>query len=485
MNPLAFMTHPSIRIKGAENNYTPTICSDPECSTKIPHMHCPFCVKTDFYQDPVILKAHYRVKHVDKGIEFAALKILRCCDHCDIVGIIKGEKKFKGAHWHCYKCRNGFNRRDEALKHYRTHFRNPQTTFQIQIAQDVTQSVTDDVENHDATTNIQDEGVIHPVLTEAACLASPDQVCGEESEYSDKVMSDGGFQVSIAANETINTADGQTIMIISEEHLETARLDSPLDVHIVTQSKHSSGEEEKDDKICGKKYEVLEDHCSKLEKDNAALLAEVERLKLQSQILCAEINSYKKRESELLQQLSANSSVNLQSLISELETQHRELIQAQLGQLRTAYITQLAHGGPQSTKVLQVGFSANTEIQPEQGVTILKEEDLTHNEVESAGERNVVDNGNAGNYSGSGITEEEMVVSTSSQDDQINVSMVMASPLVMCVEEGSNCSPSIKHEQVDLDQDSDLNRSGVGTSGQLSENNPLSSEPKAKRKCKR
>ena len=63
------------------------------------------------------------------------LKILRCCDTCDIVGIIKGEKRFKGAHWHCYRCRNGFNRRDEAIKHYKTHFRNPQTTFQIQITQ--------------------------------------------------------------------------------------------------------------------------------------------------------------------------------------------------------------------------------------------------------------------------------------------------------------------------------------------------------------
>jgi len=36
-----------------------------------PHMHCPFCVKSEFYADPTILKAHYRVKHVDKGIEFA------------------------------------------------------------------------------------------------------------------------------------------------------------------------------------------------------------------------------------------------------------------------------------------------------------------------------------------------------------------------------------------------------------------------------
>ena len=34
---------------------------------------------------------------------FAGLKILRCCDHCDIVGTIKGSKEFKGAHWHCYR----------------------------------------------------------------------------------------------------------------------------------------------------------------------------------------------------------------------------------------------------------------------------------------------------------------------------------------------------------------------------------------------
>lgn len=34
-------------------------------------MHCPFCVKTETYPDPVILRAHYRVKHVDKGLDFA------------------------------------------------------------------------------------------------------------------------------------------------------------------------------------------------------------------------------------------------------------------------------------------------------------------------------------------------------------------------------------------------------------------------------
>uniref|UniRef100_M3XIV0 C2H2-type domain-containing protein n=1 Tax=Latimeria chalumnae TaxID=7897 RepID=M3XIV0_LATCH len=134
----AFITHPSVRIKGTEHNYNPVLCQDDQCaaSSKGSHMHCPFCSVTEAYQDPVILRAHYRVKHVDKGLDFAGLKVLRCCNHCEIVGTIKGEKKFKGAHWHCYRCRNGFNRRDEAVKHYKTHFRNPHTTFQIQITQD-------------------------------------------------------------------------------------------------------------------------------------------------------------------------------------------------------------------------------------------------------------------------------------------------------------------------------------------------------------
>ena len=72
-----FQTHPSVRIKGSENVYTPVQCLDDACAIKTPHLHCPFCVKTDSYTDPVILKAHYRVKHVDKGIEFAG-NAIRC-----------------------------------------------------------------------------------------------------------------------------------------------------------------------------------------------------------------------------------------------------------------------------------------------------------------------------------------------------------------------------------------------------------------------
>ena len=68
-----FQTHPSVRVKGTENNYNPVMCLDATCGNRNPHMHCPFCLKSEYYHDPVILKAHYRVKHVDKGIDFAGM----------------------------------------------------------------------------------------------------------------------------------------------------------------------------------------------------------------------------------------------------------------------------------------------------------------------------------------------------------------------------------------------------------------------------
>ena len=60
-----------MRLKGTEDNYEPVLCAIPDCPKRLPHLHCPFCPKSDVFHDPVILKAHYRVKHVDKGIDFS------------------------------------------------------------------------------------------------------------------------------------------------------------------------------------------------------------------------------------------------------------------------------------------------------------------------------------------------------------------------------------------------------------------------------
>ncbi|XP_038075386.1 uncharacterized protein LOC119743104 [Patiria miniata] len=67
------VAHPSVRMKGAEADWTPIQCTDRECShslMKAPHLHCPFCSQDSLFTDEILLKAHYRVKHVNKGINF-------------------------------------------------------------------------------------------------------------------------------------------------------------------------------------------------------------------------------------------------------------------------------------------------------------------------------------------------------------------------------------------------------------------------------
>lgn len=349
-------THPSVRIRGTETNFNPVQCLEPTCRNKNPHMHCPFCVKSESYQDPVILKAHYRVKHVDKGIEFAGLKILRCCDHCDIVGIIKGEKKFKRAHWHCYKCRNGFNRRDEAIKHYKTHFRNPQTTFQIQIAQEVNQ-----VSHLAATHTIsQEEVTIHPVLADAAILSSPNteqhtfvtRTTG--SNVTNGKSSDGAVHVSVAANETVDTSDSQTIMIIKEDI-------SNLNNSFATQIISNEDVAILDDKISSEKqYALLQDKYDQLVVEKAQIeqdyKTEINHLKLQIQILNRDLTNYQKRERELLGRLCPAAEKSISEMVQQMEEQYRNLLDCHLAQLRSTYLSSL----PSTNNAESASSSSNT-----------------------------------------------------------------------------------------------------------------------------
>ncbi|XP_045172229.2 uncharacterized protein LOC123534181 isoform X2 [Mercenaria mercenaria] len=332
-------THPSVRIKGTETNYIPVQCFDPVCADKAPHMHCPFCVKTDTYTDPVILKAHYRVKHVDKGIEFAGLKVLRCCDRCDIVGVIKGEKKFKGAHWHCYKCRNGFNRRDEAIKHYKTHFRNPQTTFQIQIAQDINQPVTQAFETEEAAACIPtDSFSVHASLTE-----------GVPAHSSGISMLPRGLEGMVAmpgvgAVETVGVSDTQTIMIIQDDgqgnlsamqEFCTTQDSDPPDLTISDEIDDTSQDT----------VQELRDKIAQLEKEKAEQKAHIALLSKKIEEQSQQIEAYKLREQSLLEQMqelqqgmSVPQDRVIQDLCSQLETQHKELIRKQITQLKHSLV---------------------------------------------------------------------------------------------------------------------------------------------------
>lgn len=358
-----FITHPSVRIKGTETNYVPVQCFEPLCKDKYPHMHCPFCMKSETYSDPVILKAHYRVKHVDKGIEFAGLKVLRCCDQCDIVGIIKGEKKFKGAHWHCYKCKNGFNRRDEAIKHYKTHFRNPLTTFQIQIAQDINQPSNQGFENEEATTGIQTQDFsVHQSLSESAythTVSLPSLHKGL-----DFVAMPG-----VGAVETVG--DTQTIMIIQEDGSISSLQESPIVTQVVSSSDVSSmlAESQSDpaqdaeDTMESEQMNDIEDQLlqriAELEKENKEQELEIVKLKKVIQSQTEKLATFKFLEQELHEQQHVPKFKTIQDLCVKLEVQHRELLKQQLAELKRAFAQSLV---PQPNLIFLNSHTLNEDL---------------------------------------------------------------------------------------------------------------------------
>ncbi|XP_058889318.1 uncharacterized protein LOC117426177 isoform X2 [Acipenser ruthenus] len=351
----AFIAHPSVRIKGTEHNYNPVLCQDEKCasSSKGNHMHCPFCSIAEAYQDPVILRAHYRVKHVDKGIDFAGLKVLRCCNHCEIVGTIKGEKKFKGAHWHCYRCRNGFNRRDEAVKHYKTHFRNPHTTFQIQITQEVNsrQYYEQSVEAHPkaygglaitAGSN-GDYNTIGSVLAQTviATATGTETLITEVSKVSS--VSNG---ITVGAEETVGPcpqSSGRQTLVLMDPDGESGNLLYEETTSIITEQ----GGESLDQNL------LLEKQLIELHQHNQALRQEKEEVEKK---LGAEIQELKDHVAGLVQanvkmfeelqvyRAADDTEQKISKLMESMERQHQELLQTQLAALRKEMLQGAVNG---------------------------------------------------------------------------------------------------------------------------------------------
>ncbi|XP_053376074.1 uncharacterized protein LOC123533369 [Mercenaria mercenaria] len=154
-------THPSVRIKGTENDFTPVECFEADCAITDLHMHCPFCPRTDSYSDVALLKAHYTKQHINKALEFSGLKILRCYDTCEVVTRHTDCKTFKGGHWHCYNCTSANGGRVECLDHFKRHLSAYACSFQIRVAKDVNPgcssfgTVIHEIENADASLHME------------------------------------------------------------------------------------------------------------------------------------------------------------------------------------------------------------------------------------------------------------------------------------------------------------------------------------------
>ncbi|XP_051536725.1 uncharacterized protein LOC127430743 isoform X2 [Myxocyprinus asiaticus] len=344
----AFVAHPSVRIRGTENTYTPVLCQDEKCAgqEKGVHMHCPLCSVAEAYQDPVILRAHFRIKHVDKGIDFAGLKVLRCCNHCEIVGTIKGEKRFKGAHWHCYRCRNGFNRRDEAIKHYKTHFRNPHTTFQIQVTQNVNcrQYYGESSEAHaKAYEGLAvsfgpggDDTSIGSILTQPILTA------GSETLLTVEPKEDGERNgIPLGAEEEVGSSqhpsDGTQTLVLMDPDGQGSSVIYDTSAGILTEQEAEGFEQALLQKRLLELHQQIDTLRQEKETMEKTLQTEIKQLKEQvASLVQSNVRMFEELQAY---QCPDHSQQKLVKLMESLEAQHKELLQVQLASLRRELLT--------------------------------------------------------------------------------------------------------------------------------------------------
>ncbi|TSK72046.1 hypothetical protein Baya_3030 [Bagarius yarrelli] len=347
----ALKAHPSVRIRAPEISYLPVLCQDDKCAGREigAHMHCPLCTIAEAYQDPVILRAHFRIKHVDKSIDFAGLKVLRCCNHCEIVGTIKGEKRFKGAHWHCYRCRNGFNRRDEAVKHYKTHFRNPHTTFQIQVTQDVNcrQYYNSNPEaNAKAysglavslgaggdTTSVSSIITSSQVLTTASATETTTLLTVEHKENGESNDMLLGAEDEVDSSQH-TPAQTQTLVLMDPDG-NTGKLIYDEATGIITEQSEESLDLQKHLLELNQQLDALRQEKESVEK---SLRSEIKQLK--EQIASLVQSNVKMFEELQVYRSPEHSQHRLSKLMDSLQTQHKALLQAQLASLRQEILSQ-------------------------------------------------------------------------------------------------------------------------------------------------
>ncbi|CAN7993492.1 unnamed protein product [Ixodes hexagonus] len=319
MDARKLIAHPSVRVRGSENIFEPTVCTSVKCPPeKGLHFHCPFCGKGVIFKDARIVKAHYRVKHVDKGLCFAGLKMLRCSATCRMWGAIKGEKKFRGPHWHCYKCRNGFCRRDEAMKHYETHFKLPQTTFQINIVQDVNEGMGIQIQaDKDSTMELSD-GMIS-----SSSGLDPEADCTEAVSVTVDMTEDTSSEHHLSPD---LSGAPTSFMVVHEEDAKSLSSDPGSLEDLTVRNTFL-------EKLVTEFKQQLDNLKAKRAETENVLRAEIYRLQRQLEVKNVELELLRKRERELTSQKPSFTGT-VDKLLKNLQSQHTELLQQHIAQAR-------------------------------------------------------------------------------------------------------------------------------------------------------
>uniref|UniRef100_A0A1E1XFT8 Putative myosin class ii heavy chain n=1 Tax=Amblyomma aureolatum TaxID=187763 RepID=A0A1E1XFT8_9ACAR len=318
------IAHPSVRMRGSEHSFEPIECSSDKCTAQpVPHLHCPFCTKSSVFKDPRIVKAHYRVKHVDKGLYFAGLKMLRCSATCRISGSIKGEKKFRGPHWHCYKCKNGFCRRDEAMKHFETHFKMPQTTFQINIVQDVNEGMG-------LQSRLDSSTVEH---SECHMSSASDISTDMDSNTAVAVTVDMTEESSAENPASPSTSETPTtVMIIQED--DTRSLSSDPGCMLKTREEDLTEKNIFLQKLLTEFKQQMDNLKARHTHSENAMQLEILSLRRQLEKKNTELEQLKKQQAELLSSKTPQLNSSLQKLLKAMQNQHAELLMQQIAQAR-------------------------------------------------------------------------------------------------------------------------------------------------------
>jgi hypothetical protein len=155
------------------------------------------------------------------------------------------------------------------------------------------------------------------------------------------------LHVSVAANETVGTSDGQTIMIIQEDQIEGGLTNSlqlsSLEGFPIGSLLEQKAQLEKQVKQLQHKNQLLESNKIRMEREFGK---QMDQLKSQVEMQAQELLHYQKREQDLLQQLSVPLDARIQELLQQLKESHEDLLHQQLAQLRRSYMTQEAEEQP-------------------------------------------------------------------------------------------------------------------------------------------
>lgn len=324
---------------------------------------------------------------------WTGLKVLRCCIHCEIVGTIKGEKRFKGAHWHCYRCRNGFNRRDEAIKHYKTHFRNPHTTFQIQVTQNVNcrQYYGESSEAHAKAY----EGLAVSLgpggdgTSIGSILTQPFLTTGTETLLTVEPKEDGERNgIPLGAEEEVgssqNSSDGTQTLVLMDPDGQGNSVIFDTATGIITEPETEGWEQALLQKRLLELHQQIDTVRQEKESMENTLRAEIKQLKEQvASLVQSNVRMFEELQAY---QCPNHSQQKVAKLLENLEAQHKELLQAQLASLRREILSG-SHNMPIDGHTGVLELSVDSEEPQTEAIsgplTGLEDMDVQHEELKS------------------------------------------------------------------------------------------------------